>query len=381
VRRQIFDNRILKNKIKDHKLLVCATCSQDFTRKSSANRHNRNIHLGMGMIVRFVDYIVGRLEGKYVAADPLLFRKNNGINFRKSGSNFASSTHKPSLISYGDTVAGKEDNLVVPNQQPQMQVKDNRYDFSDLDYTVDLVSKVLRFKNLLSMQQPHGIINGPITQPLWNNTYGLDVSALLAQQFDIDCFFGYSGEVCPCCAYFAIYRLEFRDGSIHNRIWSANHKCNQQASAIDEKESKSTQYVKACDSMPFYLIPIVKRWLKRCLCIFAIKLPQLFDTHKGLIEITHAEDPSKSICVPFSKEEIVTRATDNRKYWAARAVANEDKPTPISEEELLNFLLTVGGSTFGVFNICSRALLGWRSEYYLIYLGKAAAAAHVHTDI
>jgi hypothetical protein len=49
-------------------------CGQDFTRRYNANRHNQNIHLGKAEIVRFVEYVVGRLSGKYLPGDPLLYR-------------------------------------------------------------------------------------------------------------------------------------------------------------------------------------------------------------------------------------------------------------------------------------------------------------------
>jgi len=55
-------------------LYVCARCSQDFTRKWSAERHNRDLHFGCAEIVRVLDYIIGRLSGKYVQANPLKYR-------------------------------------------------------------------------------------------------------------------------------------------------------------------------------------------------------------------------------------------------------------------------------------------------------------------
>jgi hypothetical protein len=48
---------------------VCATCSEHFTRKYSASRHNNNLHSGNGQIVRFLDYIVGRASGQYLPSD------------------------------------------------------------------------------------------------------------------------------------------------------------------------------------------------------------------------------------------------------------------------------------------------------------------------
>jgi hypothetical protein len=58
---------------------VCALCSQTFTRESSGIRHSINLHLGMSPIVRLIDYIIGRIEGRYQPNDPLLYRRKNKI--------------------------------------------------------------------------------------------------------------------------------------------------------------------------------------------------------------------------------------------------------------------------------------------------------------
>ena len=56
------------------KIWFCALCSEGFTRKYSANRHNQSLHQGQGTLVRTIDYIIGRLAGKYSAGDPLTYR-------------------------------------------------------------------------------------------------------------------------------------------------------------------------------------------------------------------------------------------------------------------------------------------------------------------
>ena len=63
---------------------VCSICAQDFTRKYNANRHNQNIHFGKAEIVRFVEYLVGRVSGKYQPGDPLLYRNKNRKNSGRS---------------------------------------------------------------------------------------------------------------------------------------------------------------------------------------------------------------------------------------------------------------------------------------------------------
>jgi hypothetical protein len=48
-------------------LWVCIICGEDFTRKSSGKRHrdNRNIHNERPVIVRYIEYIIGRAKGEY----------------------------------------------------------------------------------------------------------------------------------------------------------------------------------------------------------------------------------------------------------------------------------------------------------------------------
>lgn len=54
---------------------VCVSCAQHFTRRYTANRHSTNLHDGKGIIVRILDYIVGRVSGQYIPKDPLAYRR------------------------------------------------------------------------------------------------------------------------------------------------------------------------------------------------------------------------------------------------------------------------------------------------------------------
>jgi hypothetical protein len=58
------------------KIWFCALCSEGFTRKYSANRHNQNLHHEQGKLVRTIDYIIGRLAGKYGEGDPSTYRSS-----------------------------------------------------------------------------------------------------------------------------------------------------------------------------------------------------------------------------------------------------------------------------------------------------------------
>jgi hypothetical protein len=56
---------------------VCTLCSEHFTRKYSARRHNHNLHNGAAEIVRLIDYLAGRSSGQYTPNNPFWYKRNN----------------------------------------------------------------------------------------------------------------------------------------------------------------------------------------------------------------------------------------------------------------------------------------------------------------
>jgi hypothetical protein len=63
---------------------VCATCSEHFTRKYSAKRHNFNVHAGRSEIVPYIQYMVGRNSGQYLASHPSWYRKQRQLQVNRS---------------------------------------------------------------------------------------------------------------------------------------------------------------------------------------------------------------------------------------------------------------------------------------------------------
>jgi hypothetical protein len=86
-----------------HKTWVCTICSQSFTRNSSAKRHDINLHEGNREYVRYIDYEIGRIQGKYYQNDPTLYRKktynynNRNLHSSKQSLNISSERIKLSL--------------------------------------------------------------------------------------------------------------------------------------------------------------------------------------------------------------------------------------------------------------------------------------------
>ena len=56
---------------------ICTECSEHFTRKYSAKRHNYNLHNSEAVIVRLPDYLVGRTSGQYMASHPFWYRRTD----------------------------------------------------------------------------------------------------------------------------------------------------------------------------------------------------------------------------------------------------------------------------------------------------------------
>jgi hypothetical protein len=84
---------------------VCTVCSEHFTRKYSANRHNHNLHNGAAEIVRLIDYLAGRSSGQYMPDNPFWHKRNNPYE------NFGSATIADGL---GDTLEPR----YIPQQAP-----------------------------------------------------------------------------------------------------------------------------------------------------------------------------------------------------------------------------------------------------------------------
>jgi hypothetical protein len=67
---------------------VCAICSKTFTRRGSCERHRKNNDLDPTASVSFVDYIVGRLSGRYQPGDPSIHRRKYGDKKRQINDTF-----------------------------------------------------------------------------------------------------------------------------------------------------------------------------------------------------------------------------------------------------------------------------------------------------
>jgi hypothetical protein len=170
---------------------VCATCAQHFTRGYSAGRHNSNLHEGKGIIVRLLDYIVGRISGQFLPNDPLAWRKKKG---KEKGNPLFGSNHNNNNSFGSKVIADSTDDVIsyknmIPKppsktnsiyhhskntyrrsytsnciSQPSSKVDDNDNDndklhFSHTDKLVERRIKLEEFKILVNKYYSHQAAN------------------------------------------------------------------------------------------------------------------------------------------------------------------------------------------------------------------------------
>jgi hypothetical protein len=90
---------------------ICSICGQGLTRKSTAKRHNNNLHSGAAFLVRPYEYIIGRLNGTFSQSDPSLYR-------RKKNASDSIYQQQPIKKSNDTNATVYTQSGVVPLQQP-----------------------------------------------------------------------------------------------------------------------------------------------------------------------------------------------------------------------------------------------------------------------
>jgi len=152
-------------------LWACSVCGEDFTRKSSAKRHGFNVHDEKGLVVRYTEYLVGRMSGQYPKPIepprlseryPPWLRRKNGQKQQKllydHGNNNevgldASADSDSSLFGSGNILASAKDNVHRRSylHEPLHQLIDNAVHKSfDPLRIQERRSKIEEFKTLVS---------------------------------------------------------------------------------------------------------------------------------------------------------------------------------------------------------------------------------------
>jgi hypothetical protein len=141
---------------------VCTVCSEHFTRKYSGKRHNKNLHNGMGEIVRLIDYLAGRFSGQYKPDNPFWYKRNN--TYDNVGSSVADSVgdgFQPRYIPQ-QTPQGTSQYYTSPIHRPLPTMDDQRYGTGLSRETTLKIDELKRLMNKYPQYCPEGLIQWAI---------------------------------------------------------------------------------------------------------------------------------------------------------------------------------------------------------------------------
>jgi hypothetical protein len=157
---------------------VCTVCSEHFTRKYSARRHNHNLHNGAAEIVRLIDYLAGRSSGQYMPNNPFWYKHNNPYH------NFGSATVADSV---GDTfqprylprqaTVGTTQYSASPMHPPRQIIDDQSYGNGLSQGAIQKIQELKRLVNKYRHYQnsdPDEIVKWAINGALKGDTQFLD---------------------------------------------------------------------------------------------------------------------------------------------------------------------------------------------------------------
>jgi hypothetical protein len=126
--------------ILDRHTWICSICGQGLTRKSTAKRHNNNLHSGAALLVRPYEYIIGRLNGTFSQSDPSLYRrKKNALD---------------SIYQQLKATVYTQSDVSPLHTQPSHIPVDNAQAPTDMENMMDIMLKLPEFKILVNKHLP-----------------------------------------------------------------------------------------------------------------------------------------------------------------------------------------------------------------------------------
>jgi len=141
---------------------VCTVCSEHFTRKYSAKRHNQNIHNGAAEIVRLIDYLAGRFSGQYKPDNPFWYKRNNPYdNVGSSVADSVGDVFQPRYIPQ-QTPQGRSQYYTSPIHRPLPTMDDQRYGTGLSRETIVRIDELKRLANKYPQYCPEGLMQWAI---------------------------------------------------------------------------------------------------------------------------------------------------------------------------------------------------------------------------
>jgi hypothetical protein len=357
-------------------LYVCTICSEDFTRKSDGDRHNKNYHSKKGEIIGFIDYMIGRVKN---AIPPPIELTPRLAAARRRKKVFSRSKNDRGFTVYPDTTTGAHvfNNECYPDQSivPSTEKSDSATKFSNLqktqdksllDESIDYAKRLTELQRLLrdlsytgSTSSSNFIGSPPVslTQPNHdlspaNSTpsYFFDIEKHMPNRKDI---FGFSAQSCNQCLSFEIVPHYFA-APVQDRFTRSTHKCKEslaQSSTTKRQDIDIHSLVRDnCERMLLATYILTQIWTDNNPYLRVVPLyNHLREKHK-VLQIRYPSNPDKLIRVPLKFDEVIELGAQRENHWASRVIKEE--VTPIESHELMEFLM-IQISTYGIFRVKS----------------------------
>jgi hypothetical protein len=407
---------------------VCVTCGEDFTRKTSAERHkaNPNIHSnGNCNIVRFIEYVIGIAKGTYqepsmrpprlssirskeknkffegnknVAEDNKVstfpdLRKNlpfcgNELDKRISTSSSIQEEKKHEEgIDYCLRVASRtlelrgllEELWGVGQRSPLISSQNgdrNNEDYNEstkstfLDGAIANVRKLVKLQGIMRELYKGGSLWAPAANAYCANSDS-ETDGFMLNTKDI---FGFSANECRNCVSFEIIPQYF-DTADKDGFHRVPHKCREGLT-----HNSYVLYQNRKD-MIISSKKLIEFWTERNVGMYAIDISNL--TGESLV-IKHPESDTKLIRVPATFDAAIyldVEREDNEdeecKHWFHNVVGKKHI-IPLKRNELVRFLVKTKGSSYGTFRIpqtinnsnAEHVRCYPQSKMYFIYLAR-----------
>jgi hypothetical protein len=413
---------------------VCVTCGEDFTRKTSAERHkaNPNIHSnGNCNIVRFIEYVIGIAKGTYqepAMLSPRLssIRSKKKNKFFEGNKNVGEDSKVSTFpdLSKNSQLCGNELDKRISTLS---SIKEEEKHEEGIDYCLRVASRTLVLKSLLEklsgVGQGSPLIssqNGPQNNEDYNESAkstfmdgaianarklvklqgimrelykgglplapyanalpansGSDTDEFTLNMKDI---FGFSAKECRNCVSFEIVPQHF-DTADKDGFHRVPHKCREQV-VLTHNLYQNMLYQNRKD-MIVSSKKLIEFWTGRNVGMYAIDISN--HTGESLV-IKHPESYTKLIRVPtkldtaiyldVEREAHEDEEKENRHRF--HKVVGKKQIIPLKRSDLVRFLVKTNGSSYGIFRIpqtvnncnAEHVRCSPQNKMYFIYLAR-----------
>jgi len=277
------------------------------SRRWSVEHHILNLHDGIGNVVPFADYLVGRKSGFYLPKFRPTFVKKNATKTVT-----VMDTFKDELLK---GFASKAVNKALSSSQMQSQ----QFDFQ-------------RFGN-----------NGaPYFYP------SQFLSHIIPRPEDV---FGFKIYVCKKCSSIQPIIISFNDGQEGGSKMSWATCCGSSLKKLDQKNLNDNNELQ--QKVQNKLKYCVKTWTNNKPMLTAIRIPE--SLHGTSIKLL-GEDDKQSISLEYYSERNIGLDIDDENHWAPRCI--RAGMSAISDDDLSDFLKKTEKATFAFFTVKVKEIRG-----------------------